>query len=80
MAEDKEAAKPKKAESKPDDPNALVAQFQILQQQLQSVLMQKETFNINKMEIDRALEELGKTKEKTAYKNHRQHNGEQTCG
>lgn len=70
MAEDKGAKKPapKGAESKPDDPNALVAQFQILQQQLQSVLMQKETMSVNNMEIDRALEELDKTKEKTAYK------------
>lgn len=72
MAEDKEGSKAppktKRAESKPDDPNALVAQFQILQQQLQSVLMQKETMSINKMEIDRALEELEKTSEKTAYK------------
>jgi prefoldin beta subunit len=68
MAEEKEKAKPKKAADMPEDPNAMVAKFQILQQQLQSILMQKETLNINKMEIERAIEELGKTKETTAYK------------
>lgn len=51
-----------------NDPNALVMQFQVAQQQLQNVLMQKETLNLNKMELERAIEELGKTKEKNAYK------------
>ena len=30
--------------------------------------MQKETLNLNKMELERAIEELDKTKEKNAYK------------
>jgi len=51
-----------------EDTNTLVAKFQIAQQQLQGIVMQKETLNINKLEIERAMEELGKTKDKTAYK------------
>ncbi len=62
------AKKDEKTEEKPTDPNALVAQFQIMQQQLQSVLIQKESLSMSVMEIDRALEELGKTKEEKAYK------------
>jgi len=50
------------------DPNVLVAQFQIIQQQLQNVMIQKESLNMSIMEIDRAIEELGKTSEKSAYK------------
>ncbi len=50
------------------DPNALIAQFQILQQQLQNVMIQKETLNMSIMEIERAIEELDKTKETDAYK------------
>ncbi len=45
-----------------------MAQFQSLQQQLQSVLIQKESLRLQEMEIDRALEELGKTSQKNAYK------------
>ena len=62
MAEEKTEKKEKQ------DPNALVAQFQILQQQLQNVLIQKETVNMSIMEIDRAVEELNKSKESEAYK------------
>jgi len=51
-----------------EDPNTLISQFQITQQQLQNILVQKETLNINKMEIERALEELEKATDKTAYK------------
>jgi prefoldin beta subunit len=50
------------------DPNAIIAQFQMLQQQLQSCLMQKDSLTMSQIEVDRALEELGKTKEETAYK------------
>jgi len=51
-----------------NDPNVLIAQFQLLQQQLQNVLIQKESLNMNLMEIDRATEELEKSKEGSAYK------------
>jgi len=68
MAEKKGLERPKKAEDVDDDPNTLVMKFQIAQQQLQSILVQKETMNVNKIEIERALEELEKTKDKTAYK------------
>jgi len=60
-------AKGKTGES-PENPNEIVAQFNILQQQLQSVLLQKENLRLNAMEMSRALEELDKSKDKTAYK------------
>ena len=60
--------KPKAEKSTADDPNAIVAQFQIMQQQLQNVLIQKESLRVNIMEIDRAVEELEKSKDGTAYK------------
>lgn len=56
------------AEVNPENPNALVAQFNILQQQLQNVLIQKESLRLNVMEIGRALEELDKGNDKNAYK------------
>jgi len=46
----------------------MVGQFQAYQQQLQSVLIQKESLKMQSMEIEKALEELTATKEKTAYK------------
>ncbi|MEM7825236.1 MAG: prefoldin subunit beta [Candidatus Aenigmatarchaeota archaeon] len=46
----------------------LLAQFQSYQQQLQSVLIQKESMKLQSMEIEKALEELNQTKEKNAYK------------
>ncbi|MGC8812466.1 MAG: prefoldin subunit beta [Candidatus Aenigmatarchaeota archaeon] len=46
----------------------LLAQFQAYQQQLQSVLIQKESIKIQVMEVEKALEELNETKEKNAYK------------
>ena len=46
----------------------MVNQFQVLQQQLQGVLIQKESMKMQQVEIDRALEELGKTKQESAYK------------
>lgn len=68
MVEEKEKEKSEKSEAKVEDANTLVARFQITQQQLQNILLQKETLNINKMELERAAEELEKTSDKTAYK------------
>ena len=45
----------------------MVAQFQMYQQQMQNLLMQKESMKIQEMEIERALQELGSAKE-NAYK------------
>lgn len=67
-AEEKAEYKEEKREEKQEDVNTMVARFQMLQQQLQNTMLQKETLSINKMEIERAMEELGKTAEKTAYK------------
>lgn len=46
----------------------LVGQFQTLQQQLQNVLVQKESLRLQLMGIDRALKELETAKQKNAYK------------
>jgi len=46
----------------------MVGQFQTYQQQLQSVLIQKETMQLQLMEITKALEELDSTKNEKAYK------------
>ncbi|MEM5883125.1 MAG: prefoldin subunit beta [Candidatus Aenigmatarchaeota archaeon] len=46
----------------------LLAQFQAYQQQLQTILIQKESAKIQVMETEKALEELNQTKEKNAYK------------
>lgn len=54
-------------EGKEDAAN-LVGQFQGCQQQLQSVMIQKESLKLQEMEIERALEELNSTNQKTAYK------------
>jgi prefoldin beta subunit len=43
-------------------------EFQIYQQQLQTVLIQKESLKLQVAEIDGALEELGKTQQKNAFK------------
>jgi prefoldin beta subunit len=43
-------------------------QFQAYQQQLQSVLIQKENLKLQILEIDKAVEELDASKEKEAYK------------
>jgi prefoldin beta subunit len=43
-------------------------QFQAYQQQLQSVLIQKENLKLQMLEIDKAVEELEASKEKEAYK------------
>ncbi|MBU0898724.1 MAG: prefoldin subunit beta [Nanoarchaeota archaeon] len=46
----------------------LLSQAQPLQQQLQSLLFQKETLSMQSIEIKKAVEELDKTKETTVYK------------
>ncbi|MFH1445243.1 MAG: prefoldin subunit beta [Nanoarchaeota archaeon] len=46
----------------------ILIQAQAFQQQLQSVLFQKETLSMQMIEIKRANEELEKTKESTVYK------------
>jgi prefoldin beta subunit len=51
-----------------DEAKNMVAQFQMFQQQLQSVLIQKESLKLQNTEIERALEELNATKQKSAYK------------
>lgn len=45
-----------------------VGQFQNYQQQLQAILIQKETMQLQLMEINKALEELNSTKNENAYK------------
>jgi len=46
----------------------MVGQFQTYQQQLQAVLIQKETMQLQLMEINRAMEELDPSKNDKAYK------------
>ena len=46
----------------------MVGQFQTYQQQLQAVLIQKETMQLQLMEITKALEELDLSKNEKAYK------------
>jgi len=43
-------------------------EFQFYQQQLQTVLIQKESLKLQTAEIEGALEELGKTEQKNAFK------------
>ena len=51
-----------------DETKNLIVQFQTQQQQLQNILLQKESMRLQAMEIERALEELEKTKQTAAYK------------
>lgn len=51
-----------------DQTREMVGQFQQYQQQLQAVLIQKETMQMQLMEISKALEELESTKNEKAYK------------
>jgi prefoldin beta subunit len=51
-----------------DQQKEMVFQFQTYQQQLQSILIQKESLKLQGMEIDKALEELNATKNDSAYK------------
>lgn len=46
----------------------ILIELQTYQQQTQTVLIQKESLNIQNMEIDKALEELGKTTTTDVYK------------
>jgi prefoldin beta subunit len=46
----------------------LVSEFQNYQQELQSVVIQKESLRLQSMEVAKALEELQKTNQKTAFK------------
>jgi len=52
----------------PEETKRMIVEFQNYQQQLQGVLIQKESLKLQNMEIDRALEELEKTKQTSAYK------------
>lgn len=45
-----------------------ISKLQLLEQNLQNFLLQKQNFSAQLMEIDNALEELDKSKEKNAYK------------
>jgi prefoldin beta subunit len=51
-----------------DQQKEMINQFQMYQQQLQSVSFQKESLRLQNIEIDNALEELNATKEEKAYK------------
>lgn len=51
-----------------EETQKLIDEFQNYQQQLQSLLIQKENLKLNEMEIEKALEELNSTQQKTAYK------------
>src|SRR4030042_7060345 len=46
----------------------MVGQFQMYQQQLQSIMIQKESLKLQGMEVEKALEELNATKQESAYK------------
>lgn len=46
----------------------IINQFQMLQQQLQEILVQKENTKLHKLEFEKALEELNKSDSKEAYK------------
>lgn len=46
----------------------ILMELQTFQQQMQTVLMQKESLSIQNMEIDKALEELGKSEHDDVYK------------
>ena len=52
----------------PEETRKMIGQFQSYQQQLQTILIQKESMKLQMMEIERALKELETTKQKTAYK------------
>ena len=51
-----------------DEAKQMILEFQAYQQQLQSVVMQRENLKLQDLEIDKALEELQASKDKTAYK------------
>ena len=51
-----------------DQQKEMVAQFQTYQQQLQSILIQKEGLKLQNLEMDKATEELNATKQDNAFK------------
>ncbi len=51
-----------------EDDRKILEQFQVLQQQLQAIMIQKENLKLQILEIDRAMEELETSTEKQAYK------------
>lgn len=51
-----------------EDDKKFLGQFQVYQQQLQSIVLQKENLKLQILEIEKALEELEQTKVKQAYK------------
>lgn len=51
-----------------EETKKMVGQFQTFQQQLQSVLIQKESLRLQNLEAEGVLEELDKTQEKVAFK------------
>jgi len=51
-----------------EDDRKFLEQFQALQQQLQAILIQKENFKLQTLEIDKAMEELDTSKGTKAYK------------
>jgi prefoldin beta subunit len=51
-----------------DETKQMILEFQAYQQQLQSLMMQKESLKLQDMEIDKALEELQGSGQKTAFR------------
>jgi len=51
-----------------EEDKKFLGQFQVHQQQLHAILIQKENLKLQMLEIERALEELEASKEKEAYK------------
>ena len=51
-----------------EEAQQILVQAQAFQQQMQSILTQKESLKIQQLEIKRALEEIGKTNEQHVYK------------
>ena len=68
MAEIPEEQRSKAVESEQQEVQQLVSQFQIMQQQLQNVLIQKESMRLQQLEIERTVEELDASKQEQAYK------------
>lgn len=56
------------AEEFSEETKNLIIQFQTYQQQLQNWMIQKESLKLQTLEVERALEELNKTKQANAYK------------
>ncbi len=51
-----------------EETKQMILEFQAYQQQLQAVVMQRENLKLQDLEIDKALEELENSKQKTAFK------------